>query len=491
MPNRKVFQILRHCSDKDLDHIDRCLRSPVFNTNRKIHRLFKYLRRYHPAYDDRKLEKTYILAKLFSEKEMTGSDPPPKTLRDLFYQLKTVVEKCLAMKDLLEDEHRFKLAALQAYERRGAYIIFEKEKKSLLKVLEKPPFESTYFYLLRFQIFQLWYLSPALNKYTPDANAIYYAQYNLEHFFVLHSLQNYCDQLLRKTVLKEKPPVKVQMDLQAILPWYRDIPLFNLYASTIELFLQEGEQFRVYRELVRSYTHSARTLSPTDQRNLLNQLIGYGNFQYNSGYLDYLQEVWVLYQYAKEGKLLLDDGVMSSITYTNIAATGSRLKQFDEVKSFLDTFTNSLKDEERVRAKALAEAYYWYYLGLSTGKGSQLDEAQKKLATVSFGSDDFALRIRSLSLRITFDGILNEEKDIDAFDRKIINFERWLRGRKKIADQKKEAYLTFNRILRNLAKAKLEPDPNEDMLEKLKKKIIGAENLVLKAWLLDKAGDLL
>src|SRR6187399_2290666 len=98
MKNTSLIKILKTFSTAEIKEFGEFVRSGFFYKNESVIRLYDYIRKFHPEYDENKIEKENVHKKLF-----TGTKYNDGFLRKLIFNLTNLAETYMAYKNSTED----------------------------------------------------------------------------------------------------------------------------------------------------------------------------------------------------------------------------------------------------------------------------------------------------------------------------------------------------------------------------------------------------
>ncbi|MFT5383274.1 MAG: hypothetical protein ACI81W_000672, partial [Saprospiraceae bacterium] len=190
----------------------------------------------------------------------------------------------------------------------------------------------------------------------------------------------------------------------------------------------------------------------------------------NRGYAKYKWECFELYKSGFQNKVLLENGVLSKFTFTNVSRLGLALKEFDWVESFLKSYKSYLPVSER-------ENTYNYILALFYFLKPDYTNAMKLLQKVNFNDVLDNLDSRRMLLRIYY-----ELREYSALDSLLDTFNVYLSRHKDIGYHK-DNYANLIYFVKKILKANL-----SDKAQKLKLigEIEATQAIAEKAWLLEQ-----
>ena len=111
---------------KELVNFEKFISSSYFNSNSKVDKLFKILKKYYPDFDSPNLTKEKIYSKVYSKGKYNDT-----TLRKLFSDFYKVSEKFLVVRHFEKNEFEYNLALLDELDLRKIDNIFRKKYSAL------------------------------------------------------------------------------------------------------------------------------------------------------------------------------------------------------------------------------------------------------------------------------------------------------------------------------------------------------------------------
>ncbi|MEQ1745872.1 MAG: hypothetical protein ABMA02_10625 [Saprospiraceae bacterium] len=183
---------------------------------------------------------------------------------------------------------------------------------------------------------------------------------------------------------------------------------------------------------------------------------------------EYLRHVFDLYQSGLRHGALLEDGALSRWTYTNIALTALKLREYGWVFDFLTEYAPLLPAEHRAGTLNFNLARYHYDTGNHTA-------AMQHLLRMEYDDVLQNLIAKTMLCKIYF-----EADERDALENQLDSIEIYLR-RKKVLGYHKENYTAIVRVLRKMLA--LTPTDTH-ALDALRKQVEAAPVLTERDWFL-------
>ena len=102
MVNSNLLQLVSKLTSSELKEFGDYVRSPFFNKNEGVIKLFDYLKRHHPDFDQMNFEKEFVYKKLFPSVEYDDA-----FMRKLMFNLAKLVEDFLSYKFYSNDKFNY------------------------------------------------------------------------------------------------------------------------------------------------------------------------------------------------------------------------------------------------------------------------------------------------------------------------------------------------------------------------------------------------
>lgn len=132
MKNSILVYFLESFSSNEIKEFDDFIRSPFFNKNESVVRLYNYLRKYHPEFPGDKISKELVYSKLF-----TGTKYNDGFMRKIIFQLSRLAEQYITYASYNKNPVRVKLDFLTEINNRDLPRIFNKHFPQLQKEVDE------------------------------------------------------------------------------------------------------------------------------------------------------------------------------------------------------------------------------------------------------------------------------------------------------------------------------------------------------------------
>src|SRR5688572_19117476 len=99
MLNTTLLNIIGKFTSKEIKEFGEFIISPFFNKNENVIKLYTYIKKFYPEFNDKKLEKEYVYKKVFSKGEYNDG-----FMRTAMYNLGKLAEDFLAYTNFNKNE---------------------------------------------------------------------------------------------------------------------------------------------------------------------------------------------------------------------------------------------------------------------------------------------------------------------------------------------------------------------------------------------------
>lgn len=463
MQKSKLVQLLQSCNSTELVKLEDFIGSAYFNKDQQVILLFQYLKRFHPDFQAKAaLSKAAVFSSIFPDQAYDD-----KQLRYLMSDLKKLIQRFFTIEKMEDHAYHPEIMLLDTLSERG----LEKTYQRIDRLLEKKLGEglensSDLFYaqLKWAEVKEDHFQRKRLRQYNP--NIQYAAQY-LDRYYFLQRLKLTCAMLDRQSIFQN--PYELHLTASWIQHLEKhnffDEPIIRLY-STIFKALQNEQHEEHFTSLTAFMKDYAANIPRKELADIHLFAINYCARKIRQGKETYIAEALNLYRTGIESGVLIADGVLSPWAFTNVVKLSLRLKQYDQIESFIQQYAPLLPEAFRSNALHynLAELYYYT---------QRFVEAQQQLMEVTFSDMNYYLGARVLLAKIYYE--LDEEEPLLSL---IASFTIFLKRNKELSNNLKQTYLNFCDILFKIMRQ------NPRQMKQLATKIKSTKLLTDRAWLL-------
>lgn len=468
MKGTKLYTLLKSLSKEEIKQLQKVVKSPAFNTNPTLTRLFERLRYQHPNFDASPKARRKLYKRVFPDNPFND-----QKLRRLFTNLSQLVEQFLLLQALNEDDDRRQQMLIEIYEKRAVVPLFEQETRHLNEKQLTQEIKDADWYLNRFQLLQLQYSSMHHAKYDPNDRTLEESVHCLDNFFALRKIH-------LDIGLRSKRKIYNISDDNHFLPipdapQTLDSQLFELYklAATM-LSDEEFDAFADYEKLLRNLVSR---LAVNDQLllffnglNYLNRRINRGESQLNEKTLDW-------YKWGLETKILLQNNQLSPITFGNIVIYGCRLNSYAWTQHFIQKYKDFLPENIRDNEAEYSEAALLF-------SQKSYNEVLSKLSNYVF-THKYKLKTKNLLCRTYFEIYRHDSNYYELVLASLKNYENYLYRNKDFSERVIRPHFNLIQILKGLVQKMNTPRYQVETKIWLTAQLDKREKVVSKDWLIE------
>jgi len=402
MKNSSLIAVLKTMDKKECRDFAKWLASPFFNQRQDVVDLFQYLMAADHLETEKFLEKERIYKKLFPKAAYDDAK-----FRQIVHFLYKQLEQYLAYQEIQDDKFAFSSAYLKALRRRKVVNVFLSKQRQLEKeglggiALDAQGLEHSFTLAA-----ETYTLLLGINK-TKDEHLLG----SIESFdvkFMADKLKHACLEASHNKVFKTNFQSKFIDEVLAMINSEPELLRFPAIAVYYYGYLiQQKDQDRdadyfLFRHTIREYTH---VFSTSELKDIYLIALNYCIERTNKGTFSFIRELFDIYKECLQTGVFIQNGVLSSVTYMNIASAGIRLKEFGWTKEFIDTYAPYLEPGNR-------ENYHQYNLGKLLFEQKKYAEAMQLL--FQFDSKHILLNFNAKTMLMKMYYESGEENALDA-----------------------------------------------------------------------------
>jgi len=477
MRETKSFIALSSLDVYELNRFKKFVHSPYFNVNERITHLFTLFETFIRDTPDASFDKKHIWKQIYPEREYNDT-----VLRKLNSDFLKLLEQFLAQNQFDQNPLHRANYLLKALSARKLDKLYKSSISSARRLSEHQLERTASYYYYQYQIEKnLYSLSNAFEKKsTIKSDSILEnlvtIGHNLDIFYLTEKIRYYYTFITLKNIAPvEKEVFPIENIVEEIEKLdYESYPPLAIYYQIYKTFaLNKGdEDFKKMKQLVSQHLE----IFPIGEaKDIYEATINYCVGKVNQGHQEYFQEMFDLFQYGLEAKLLILDNQMDPAVFRNICITGLRLKKFDWTELFIQNFSQYLAANYRENAIIFNRAR------LETYKRN-FEKVIELLREVTF--EDLVYELSSKALQIVAYYELDEYEVLISF---LSSFSALLRRNTKLPQRRKNNYQKLIFFTRKLIR--LTPRMKTE-IQKLKDEIETSDNFADKTWLLEKIAEL-
>lgn len=466
----KTFQLLATLSREELKLLRKAVKSPLYNTNPKVVRLFEVLRPMHPDFDDSLKAKQKLFKKLFPKAAYNDYK-----LRWHFTELTKVIEQLLLYleQESNDFERQKKLATI--YNNRNLYPYFKKKVNGLLEQLSQEAIQSPENSWKQLSLLEMKYFHPLHDKYDLADSTLKVANEQLDIYFALKKYRLAVTLKSREQVLQEKYSNNLfdVLGKEIEKGFLKPHILLNLFQKAIELVSSEsGKEFEEFEHIFFSnYTR----FSLKDQQFLFFTGINFLIKETNKPDSIIKNKMLEWYKFGLDKKIILVSNKITENHFANIIITGCRENQADWVKGFMNTYQHYLP----ISNLKLTMLYYrgiFYYLQKDYDKALEILMNSGKKSV-------YPPRLRTILVRILFEQFLLDDSYYHPLLANLTAYEYYLKRNKLVAVNKLKEHQNFIKVLRYFAKKVFTLAKKETIQNWFNSFVENGNPILAKSWL--------
>ncbi|MBS1592701.1 MAG: hypothetical protein JST90_00145 [Bacteroidetes bacterium] len=235
---------------------------------------------------------------------------------------------------------------------------------------------------------------------------------------------------------------------------------------------QDGESH--YRHL-RDLLNSTTDMPLATERDAYVFSINFCVKQINRGKLDYLREVFDLYNIALKKDILFDKNELSPWDYKNLVTLGLRLKEQTWTEKFIKDYKEKLPKANRSNAYTFNLAKFNFYI-------RRYDDVLKLLQRVEYDDVFYLLDSKTLLIKTYY-----EMDEYTALHSLISSFRALLRRKRTISDSHRKNYINLLNFINEISRIDIR---DKKALEELKKDFEKTTQIADAGWLREKFEEL-
>ncbi len=469
MRNSKLFDYLKKIKPEQWPALSRFVRSPFYNSREEVITFFEFIQSFHADLENEQLKKENAFQMLFP-----GQPYDNQKIRHLMSYLNDLTRRFLVVQKLESNKEVQEIFLLESMlDMFPIEKAFNQRFNIAMTFVENKNEKSAAYYELKQRLYDLADKNFLLKRERRNDDNLQLASDFLDQSYVLKKLKYLCSMLSREKILSTNYELHFIDEIinRTDSELLRSVPLIEIYYSILGLLKSDFEiaDFTTLKALILKYKTK---ISSDEMQEIFQYAINFCLSSLRKGKDEFVEEALNLYIEGIEDEILLQNGVLSPWTYTNVAKLALRKEKFDWIKTFLHANKKRLPKSVRknVLNYNLAEVHFYK---------KEYDAALRLLQEVEFHDLTFNLSFRVMLAKIYF-----EKEEIEVLLSLIASFSIYIKRSKKLSAELKQTNLNFCLFLKKITKIK----KSEKRIE-LREEIKNCKLLTDRGWLLKILGE--
>lgn len=466
MSENKLFTLFARLVKTEKLRLGKFLDSPYHNQREDVRVLYRFCKQWN-------WEKGMPAERMLFAEVYPAVPFDKVQLRLVMSYLTKRIEAFIVLEAMKESSFEQEMSLLQFYQQRGLTKGFQDVLRSAERNTQRSTFREANFFYRQFRIQERKFTTPSERSDKEFKSTLQELSDNLDYFYLFSKLKYACGILSHQQLFKVEYETRMMEEVVACVEreelWH--IPAIGIFYFAYQMLMSDqGERF--FQRLMDQIHTDANALLESEVKSVYLLAINFCIRQVNLGQEVYRQQLFDLYLDSLDRGFLLEGGELLPWSYKNIVSIGLKLKAHEAVEQFVEQYQLQLPEEHR-------ESFYRYgraELQLSRGAFRQVIEV---LHPVQFKDPLMALNARITMIKAYF-----ELQEIDLIEYLLDSFKHFLK-RKEMLNYHRENYKLFAGFCLSLIQ--LGPDEREKRVL-LRERVLAAQKLVGKEWLLSKLG---
>ena len=449
------FKIIAQFSDEEQQQFVKFLQSPYSNSNIKLTKVFGIIQQAI-------LTKQYEIEETIFVSIFPDINKNKQHFYDATSQLFRMIEQFLILQDVEKD-----FCLQQQLLQKALH-----QKQLDFTISSKKTNASSEFYLHVYKQ-QLFSHHHILLEDLVNISSLEHAFYHFDIYALIEKLRLACSIISAQSFDKQEIDFSLlELLLQRItLEDLEKHALLAIYFYTYKM-LQQPESETYFNQLQPLIYQHVQTFPKTEMREIILQANNFCIKRMNRGEEVYFRKSFELYKLGIEEKIVLESGLLSRFTFTNVVTIALRLKEIDWTKSFIENNKKYIEEKFRESTYSFNKAKLWYTQKL-------YDKTIQLLQQADY--DDILLNLSAKTILLK---IYVELNYFDALEYHIQSMRKFI-TRKKIEPFYKNNFTNICKLTLKLMEFKSSKKTHKEQ-DNLKATIQQTNPCSEKAWLLEQ-----
>lgn len=471
MKETKVYSILLTLNSKQLNRLDKFVKSPYFNVNDALTSLYVILRGLLKG--NIEIDEKAAWLEIYQQKPFEQVK-----FRKMLSDLISLIEQFLMQEELSEAPLLKQNLLLQSIKKNKIKTLQKKTVSNSIKEADRRKEQSSEYYLQRYQMEKNQFnLTSEFEKKSKKKNwtasdDVQELSKKLDIFYLVEKMRHGADLLTWSTMYKVDTDYS-QFEFTSRLiekSDYLNVPVVNIFYNIYKAFKDESKTKHYFKVKELMYSHLSQ-FGLYEQQEIYDSMVSYCIGRVNRGDKDFIPEALEMYNTGVDTGLSLIDGELSPTAFRNIVGINLRFGYIDMALEFIHERADLINQKFRNNAVNFNLARVHFYK-------KNHDKVLEYVNKVDF--DDVWYNINSKAMLIA---TYYEIDEIEPLESLITSYAVFIRREKSLDETRRDRYLNFVKFVRKLNK--MFPVTME-ALDKLENEIKETAGVINKAWLLER-----
>ena len=474
MVKSKLIQLLKTLSASEFKEYGKVLETSSHRKTSNVFLLFNYLKKFHPTFPEKNLDKELVLKKIFK-----GKTQSKQKLSDLMSMLYNLLENFLIQKKLEAQKVERDFLVLSIFKDRKLDKLFFQKAKQVEKDWANYTTEGIEDLHNIYRLHNMSYLHPNFSTFMENSITQEILSKEIDNYYFASKLYNSVQLQLNQRIANKPDTVKEdQIIVDEIINLsekesYASVPQIHLFSNIIKSLYKND--FSNVTALKEQFSQHLNKFNQYEKYDILHALIRMNYANHFAGIKTAAREMFELNKFAAENMLFIEDGFIESEYFKVIVDVGCTVSELNWTENFINQFSDYLKPEFKEYNLALC------YSLIEFEKGNY-EKVLENIAQVKFENIIHANQIKSLQLQCYYE--LDDYDDL--FFNLVKSFSTFLKRDKQLSQNFTAPFEIFIKYCNKLYLQKHSVNnPKSNLFDE----ITGLQSVIKKRWLLKKAQE--
>ena len=464
MKKGRLWEVFEQLDSRDLRELKKCVRSPWFNQREYVAVLYDYF-----------VECREVLDIIPGREEMYRRVFPQTAfedtrIRNAMSLLMKIIERYLTLKALESDRASAQIALASEYRKMNLPKQYQQTIRTCDQLMQTATDRPADYYRQQYDLEFEKYRSLSAQRRLNAMN-LQSISNKLDVAYLAQKLRQTCFAISHSRVYTTDYDMGLLPYLLKVAeaPAYQEVPAIALYYHGYFALTRPDEEapFRKFKEALFEF---GEQFPIQELRDLYLLGTNYCIKRLNAGLPHFAQEALDLYQDGLEKGVLLTEGILSHITFSNVVTVSLVTQNFAFAESFMEAYQRHL---DPIRRKSI----YSFNLARLQYQKKDFDKALPLLQQEVYKDLLLNLSAKAVSAKIFF-----ELEEYELLLSHLDAMNQFIR-RKKVMGYHKDNFQNFIFALRKIVET---PDFNKAERQSLKEKIETEKAILERRWLLEQ-----